>query len=64
MSFLESLKGQFWDQLFNIYRCDIFMLIDNIDITSYTDDTTPYVSGVILDSTVKSLEKVADLLFT
>ena len=40
------------------------MLIDNIDITSYTDDTTPYVSGVTLDSTVKSLEKVADLLFT
>ena len=40
------------------------MFTDNIDIGSYADDTTPYVSGVTLDSTMKSLEKVADLLFT
>ena len=40
------------------------MFADNIDIASYADDTTPYVSGVTLDSTVKSLEKIADLLFT
>ena len=40
------------------------MFADNIDIVSYADDTTPYVSGVTLDSTVKSLEKIADLLFT
>ena len=40
------------------------MFTDNIDIASYADDTTPYVSGVTLDSTVKSLEKIADLLFT
>ena len=50
--------------LFNIYLCDLFMFADNIDIASYADDTTPYVSGVTLDSTVKSLEKIADLLFT
>ena len=50
--------------LFNIYLCDLFMFTDNIDIASYADDTTPYVSGVTLDSTVKSLEKIADLLFT
>ena len=40
------------------------MFTDNIDIASYADDTTPYVSEVTLDSTVKSLEKAADLLFT
>ena len=40
------------------------MFANNIDIASYADDTTPYVSGVILDSTVKSLEEIADLLFT
>ena len=50
--------------LFNIYLCDLFMFTDNIDIASYADDTTPYVSEVTLDSTVKSLEKIADLLFT
>ena len=50
--------------LFNIYLCDYFMFTDNIDIASYADDTTPYVSWVTLDSTAKSLEKVADILFT
>ena len=43
--------------LFKIYLCDLFMFKDNIDIVSYADDTTPYVSEVTLDSTVKSLEK-------
>ena len=50
--------------LFSIYLCDLFMFTDNIDITSYADDTTLYVSEVTLDSTVKSFEKIADLLFT
>ena len=40
------------------------MFADNIDIASYDDDTSPYVSGATLDSTIKSLEKIADLLFT
>lgn len=35
------------------------MFTDNIAIVSYADETTPYVSGVTLHSTVKS-----DLLFT
>ena len=39
--------------LFNIYLCDLFMFTDNVDIASYADDTTPYVSGVTLDSTLK-----------
>ena len=41
--------------LFNIYLCDLFT--DNIDVASYADDTTPYVSVVTLDSTVESLKK-------
>ena len=40
------------------------MFTDNIDIASYADDTTPYLCGVTLDSTIKSFEKVADLLIT
>ena len=40
------------------------MFTDNIDIASYADDTTPYVSGVTLDSKLKALEKITDLLFT
>ena len=58
------LQGSILGLSFNIYLCDLFMFADNIDIASYADDTTPYESGVTLDSTVKSLEKIADLLFT
>ena len=43
--------------LFNIYLCGLFMFTDNINIASYADDTTPYVSEVTLDSTVRSPEK-------
>ena len=31
--------------LFNIFLCDMFFMIDNIDITSYADDNTPYSAG-------------------
>ena len=27
--------------LFNIYLCDLFLLVCNIDVASYADDTTP-----------------------
>ena len=39
------------------------MFTDDIDTASYADDTSPYVSGLTLGSTVKSLQKSADLLF-
>ena len=35
-----------------------------MDIASDVDDTTSYFTGVNLNSTVKLLEKIADLLFT
>ena len=31
--------------LFHIFLCDIFFMIDNIDIASYADDNTPYSVG-------------------
>ena len=33
--------------LFNIYLCDLFLLVCNIDVASYADGTTPYVTGDI-----------------
>ena len=50
--------------LFNIYLFDLLMFTNNIDIAIYANDAIPYVSGESLDSTVKSLEKAADMLFT
>ena len=31
--------------LFNIFLCDMFFMINNIDIASYTDGNTPYSEG-------------------
>ena len=31
--------------LFNIFLCDMFFMVDNIDIASYADDNTPYSVG-------------------
>ena len=49
--------------LFNIYLCDLFLLVCNIDVASYADDTTPYVTGDNIESTVRQLEQAAKLLF-
>ena len=31
--------------LFNIFSCDVFFMVGNIDIASYVDDNTPYSVG-------------------
>ena len=31
--------------LFNIFLCDLFLIMENIDICSYANDTTPYTTG-------------------
>ena len=49
--------------LFNIYLCDLFLLVCNIDVASYADDTTPYVTGDKIESTVKQHEQATKLLF-
>ena len=33
--------------LFNIYLCDLFLLVCNIDVASYADDTTPTLLEII-----------------
>ena len=30
--------------LFNVFLCDLFLIIDNIDFASYADDNTPYTT--------------------
>ena len=48
---------------FNIYICDLFVDIIEIDIANYEDDTTPYVLDLKLENIVKLLEEKADKLF-
>ena len=31
--------------LFNVFLCDLFLFISNIDLVSYADDNTPFAMG-------------------
>ena len=46
--------------LFNIFLCDLFLIIDDVEIASYADDTTPYVCEKGVDQVKASLEKSAE----
>ena len=43
--------------LFNIFLIDLFFIIEDNDIASYADDSTPCVSADIIDGVIKSLEE-------
>ena len=49
--------------LFNIYICDSFFDIIEIDIANYADDTTSYALDLKLENIVKLLEENTDKLF-
>ena len=49
--------------LFSIYICDLFLIIKEVDIASYADDTTPYVCKKNFDKAIHDLEKALDELF-
>jgi hypothetical protein len=47
--------------LFNIYMCDLFFFIEEIPVTSYADDTTPYAcesNSVVVLSKLKASEEL------
>ena len=49
--------------LFNIFRCDLFLIMKETSFASYADDNTPYVTAENLDEVIKSLEKDSIKLF-
>ena len=49
--------------LFNIFLVNLFFIIEDLDIASYADDNTPYVSANIIDGFAKSLEEASTKLF-
>ena len=49
--------------LFNILLIDLFFVVENIDIASYADDNTPYISANDINEVILSLEKATDTLF-
>ena len=49
--------------LFNIFLCDLFLIMENIDIASYADDNTPYTTGNSIEEVIRKLENAAKTLF-
>ena len=49
--------------LFNIFLADLFFIISNVNIASYADDNTPYISADNIDDIIKSLETTSTALF-
>ena len=49
--------------LFNIFLCDLFLIMNNIDCASYADDNTPYNTGDSIEEVIKNLENASKTLF-
>ena len=48
--------------LFNLFICDLFVIIDEINIANYADNNTPFVSGDAPLNVTLSLENAAKKL--
>ena len=55
-----SIIGPF---LFNIFMCDLFGTVNEIDGASYADDNTPFASGYKPDDVLSCLENASLKLF-
>ena len=49
--------------LFNIFICNLFLIMNKVDFGSYADDNTPYVIGNGAKETINSLKEASDELF-
>ena len=56
-------RSIFGPLLFSIFLCDLFLIIENIDIASYVDDNTPYTTGNSIEEVIQKLENAAKTLF-
>ena len=49
--------------LFNLFLCDLFLIMENIDIASYADDNTPCTTGNSIEEVIQKLENASKTLF-
>ena len=49
--------------LFNIFLCDLFFVMNNVDFASYADDNTPFFVGKDLDDIISKLQNASKTLF-
>ena len=63
-SYLDIFQGSILGPLlFNIFLCDLFLFVEEVDIMCYADDNTPYVCSENIDVTLEKLEEVGKVLF-
>ena len=48
---------------FIIFLCDLFLIMDDIDFTSYADDNTPYAIGNHMEDVIFILQNSSKILF-
>ena len=46
--------------LFNIFVCDLFLILHNTYFVNYADDNTPYTIKENADSAAKSLQELSE----
>ena len=57
-------QGLILELLFsNLFLCDLFLFVEEIDIMRYVDDNTPYLCCENIDVFLEKLEKVGKILF-
>ena len=49
--------------LFNIFLCDLFFLMNDVDFASYTDDNTPFFVRNDLNEVIFKLQRASKTLF-
>ena len=49
--------------VFNIFLCDLFLIADDIDISSYADENTPYCNSNIRDDVKVTLKAASIKVF-
>ena len=49
--------------LFNIFLCNLFLIIENLDIASYADYNTPYTTVNSTEEVIQKLGNAAKTLF-
>ena len=50
--------------LFNIYICDLFFFVEEDNVTSYADDTTPYSNGKNVVTVLENIETKGKEVFS
>ena len=49
--------------LFNIFLCDLFLIMNNIELASYADDNTPYAVGNNIEELIVKLQNASKTPF-